>query len=111
MSITWTEDSDSRANLGPGAIMQQNSASFGASDYVNGGYLIVPAAFGLSRIRALLAVAATGNALGYVWNYNASASSLISYQSSASNGQFVQTASNTDFSGNGGSLKLLAFGY
>lgn len=111
MSITWTENADSRVMLGPGAISQQNVANFGASDYVNGGYFINPAAFGLGRIRGIVPVGATGNALGYVWQYNSSASNLMAYQQSASNGPLVQTASNTDFSGNSGSLVLLAFGF
>lgn len=111
MAITWTEDTDSRVNLGPGAIQQQNTATFGASDYVTGGYLVLPAAFGLARIRGAIVVGQNGNALGYDWQYNSSASNLIPYQQSASNGPLVQTASNTDFSGNGGSLKVLAFGF
>lgn len=111
MAITWTEDSDSRVNLGPGSIQQQNTAAFGASDYVTGGYFVNPPAFGLARIRGVVVVGQTGNALGYLFEYNPSASNLIAYQQSASNGFFAQTASNTDFSGNGGSLRVLAFGF
>lgn len=111
MSIIWTEDADSRAMLGPGVEMQQNTATFGASDYVTGGYPVPPNAFGLSRIRGVAVVGRTGNALGYDWQYNPSASSIIPYQQSASNGPLVQSASNTDFSGNSGSLRVLAFGY
>lgn len=111
MAITWTENADSRVMLGPGAISQQNTANFGASDYVTGGYFVNPAAFGLGRIRGIVVVNANGNALGYLWEYNSSASNLMAYQQSASNGPFAQTASNTDFSGNGGSLGLLAFGF
>ena len=36
MSITWTEDADSRQNLGDSGILQQNTATFGFSDYPAG---------------------------------------------------------------------------
>lgn len=111
MSITWTEDAESRFVAGPSAIMQENVASFGASDYVTGGYFVDPKWFGLARIRGLWPVGANGGALGYMWVYNPSASNLMAYQQSASNGVFAQTASNTDFSNNSGSLRLLAFGF
>jgi hypothetical protein len=111
MAITWTENTDSRAMIGPSVQIQQNSASFGASDYVTGGYLVDPQWFGLRKIRGAIVVGLTGNALGYLWEYNPTASNLIAYQPGASNTAFSQTASNTDFSGNGGSLQLLAFGF
>jgi hypothetical protein len=111
MAITWTEDSESRANLGPSNISQMNVATFGASDYVTGGYFVDPQWFGLRRIRGAVVVGQSGNALLYNWEYSPSASSLQAYQQSASNGPFAQTASNTDFSANNGSLRLLAFGF
>jgi hypothetical protein len=111
MAITWTEDTDSRADLGPSTIQQQSLATFGASDYVTGGYFVDPQWFGLRRIRGAVVTGLSGNALGYLWQYSPSASSLYAYQPGASNTAFEQTASNTDFSGNGGSLRLLAFGF
>ena len=69
MAIIWTEDADSRQNTGPSGIQQQNGASFGASDYVPGGYPVYASAFGLSHIRALIPCAYTGTAGAYTWAY------------------------------------------
>lgn len=69
MSITWTEDADSRQNLGISGIQQQNSAAFSLSDYPSGGYPVYASAFGLSHIRSLIPVAYTGTALGLVFQY------------------------------------------
>lgn len=64
MSITWTINGESRAMLGPSVIMQQNKASFGASDYVTGGYPVFPKSFGLAAIRSLIPVSFSGFAAG-----------------------------------------------
>ena len=64
MSITWTENAESRAMLAPSVQMQQNLASFGASDYVAGGYPVYPSAFGLSTIRALIPTGFSSSAAG-----------------------------------------------
>jgi|SRR5579863_2056645 len=114
MAIIWTEAADSRQNLGPSGIIQENVANFGASDYPAGGYPTPPAAFGMGRIRALIPCAYTGAALGYVWEYDNTIQPigrLRVYQQNGTTGALVETASNTDFSASGGSVRLLAFGY
>lgn len=113
MSITWTEDADSRQNLGPAGIAQQNKATFNVSDYPNGGYPVPPANFGLSRLRSLIPCAYTGAARGYVWEYDNTNNPgvLRVYAQNGTDGPLVETASNTDFSAQNGSVTLLAYGY
>lgn len=105
MAITWTEDADSRQNLGPSGIIQSNTATFAANDYPAGGYPVVAAAFGMGRLRGMCAIAETGGALGYNWVFDSASNTLLAY-----NG-ITQAAAGTDFSNNGGSVKMLAFGY
>lgn len=69
MAITWTEDADSRRNLGDSSIQQVNTAAFGVSDYVLGGYSVVPGSFGMSHIRGLIPIAYTGNTGSVTWAY------------------------------------------
>lgn len=122
MSITWTEDADSRANLGSGGvIIQQNIAAFSASDYVTGGYPIYPSAFGLSAIRGLDVVGVSGTGAGTPGSVSwvpvspATAGPAASnpwYLKAGYNGTgnaFNESASNSNFAG--GTLRVLAFGY
>ena len=122
MSITWTENGDSRAQLGPSVEMQQNKATFGASDYATGGYAVYPSAFGMSAILALIPVAfssaAAGTPGGYVWaaikpTTGGPAATypwyLRALRQTAATGPLVETASNTDFSG--GNMDWMAIGY
>lgn len=113
-TLNWTEDADSRQQTGPSGLWQKNTATFNLSDYPTGGYPVTPAAFGLSRIRSLILGSATGAALGYLWEYDNSQQPvgyLKAMGQTAATGPLVETASNTDFSANGGSIGLLAFGY
>ena len=113
-TLTWTEDADSRQDLGPSGIIQKNTATFNLSDYPMGGYPIDPHAFGMARIRSLIPCGMTGAARGWEWEYNNSQQPighLQAYGQNATTGPLVETASNTDFSANGGTLSLLAFGY
>jgi hypothetical protein len=122
MAITWTENAESRAMLAPSVQMQQNLATFGASDYATGGYAVYPSAFGLSAIRALIPVAfsatAAGTPGGYVWQAVKPSTAgpaatnpwyLRAMRQTAATGPLVETASNTDFSG--GTADFLAIGY
>lgn len=108
-TLNWTEDADSRMDLGPSGIIQKNVATFNLSDYPKGGYPINPQAFGMSRIRALIPCAFTGAAEGYEWEYDVSSQPIGTLK--ALTGPVTETASNTDFSANNGSIGLLAFGY
>lgn len=107
MAITWTEAGDSRQNLGPSGIIQQNKAAFSASDYTTGGYAIAAAAFGLGRIRGLFVAGQTGTTEPYLWVYDNSTNpgQLKAFVTSTG----AQAAASTDFSG--GTLTLLAFGF
>lgn len=123
MAITWTEDADSRQNLGISGILQQNSAAFGASDYAKGGYPVYASAFGLSHIRSLIPCAYSaygpGTPGGYVWQYIKPAVSgpaatnpgfLVALEQNASaSNSLAEVAAGTNF--NGGTLDALAFGY
>jgi hypothetical protein len=121
MSITWTMDNDSRAMLGPSATVLQATASFSASDYVTGGYPVLPSAFGLGSIRCMLEAGSTSNAVGYPGGYEwnpvapSVAGPAASYpwylqalRQNGTTGPLVETESNTDFSG--GTLRVLVFG-
>lgn len=117
MSIIWTEAGDSRAMLGPSTTIQENIANFNVSDYPAGGYPVPAQNFGMSRIRALIPCGYTGAARGYVWEYDTTGLAnqpplgvLRVYQQNGTTGALVETASNTDFSALGGSVRLLAFG-
>ena len=103
MALTWKEDPDSRQNLGMSGIIQCNDASFSLSDYTSSGYAVNPAAFGLGRIRGMVAIAFTGTAVNYDWKYNSTNGKL---QVSVAD---VQAAVGTDLSG--GTVKLLAYGF
>lgn len=117
MSITWTMNNESRAMLAPSVIIQQAKASFGASDYVTGGYPVYPSAFGLSAIRALVPVAfssiATGTPGSVIWE----AIQPTIFGPAASNPWYLkalsalgtETASNTNIGG--GTVDFLACGY
>ena len=124
MSITWTEDADSRQNLGPSGIIQQNTATFSVSDYQVGGYPIYASAFGMSHIRSLIPCGygggiGAGYPAGYVWQYlkpavagpaSSNPGYLIALEQNGLTGSLAQvSASNANFAG--GSLDLLAFGY
>jgi hypothetical protein len=117
MSITWTEDTDSRFQPAPSVISQQNIASFGASDYVTGGYPVYPSAFGLSAIRALIPVGyssiASGTPGSVIWEAISPAvagpAASNPWYLKALTDTFAETASNTNFSG--GTLRVQAWGY
>ena len=118
MSITWTEQADSRADLGPGVIMQQNTASNSASDYVTGGYPVYPSAFGLSSIRALIPVGFSSTAAGtpgsVVWvaikpSTLGPAASNPWYLKALTASNWTETASNTNFAN--GTMDWIAAGY
>jgi hypothetical protein len=117
MSITWTENSGSRAMLGPDVQMQQNVASFGASDYVAGGYPVYPSAFGLSSIRALIPVGFSSSAAGAPGSAIWEAIKPAVAGPAASNPWYLKaltdvladTASNTNFAG--GTMEWMAIGY
>lgn len=106
MPIIWTENADSRQNLGPSGIVQLNSAAFAASDYVTGGYPIAPAAFGLGRITGLFVAGQTGTTEGYIWAYDTSTNPG---QLKALTAAGTQTAAGTNFAA--GTLTLMAYGY
>lgn len=120
MSITWTEDAESQLR-GTSAILQQNTASFGASDYVAGGYPVYPASFGLGAIRGLVVAGVSGTGAGTPGAVEWEAVAPATAGPAASNPWHLQagyhgtgnawneSASNTNFSG--GTLRVLAFGY
>jgi hypothetical protein len=105
MAITWTEDADSRQNLGPSNISQCNAANFASSDYTTGGYTVNPQAFGLARLRGLWLVGAMGTVAnpannGYNWvlnKYSATTSPAYKLQAFTSGG--TEASASTDFSG------------
>lgn len=106
MAITWTEDADSRENLGISGIQQQNLANFATSDYATGGYAIAAAAFGLARIRGLYAVGLTGTTEGWLWQFDSTTKKLKAYGGVTAG---AEAAANTDFSG--GTLTVKAEGF
>ncbi len=120
MSITWTEEAESQLR-GTSAILQQNTASFGASDYVTGGYPVYPASFGLSAIRSLWigGVSATGAGTPGSVEWEAVAPAVAGPANSnpwylkagyhGTGNVWNESASNSNFSG--GTLRVLAFGY
>jgi hypothetical protein len=122
MSITWTEDAESRQNLGMSGIIQQNTAVFSASDYVKGGYPVYASYFGLSHIRSLIpcgyAQSGPGTPASVEWKYIKPAVSgpsatnpgfLIALEPGASNSTLVEVSASTNFSV--GNLDCLAYGY
>lgn len=112
MAITWSEDADSRQNLGISGIIQQNTASFSLSDYPVGGYPVYAGAFGMSHIRSLIPCGYTGSALGLLFEYQKPAVS----GPAATNPGFLRlynggtevSASNNII---GATVDLLAFGW
>jgi hypothetical protein len=117
MSISWKMNNESRAMLAPSVIIQQATASFGASDYVTGGYPVYPSAFGLSAIRALVPVAFSATGSGTPGSVIWEAIQPAIYGPAASNpwylkalsGLTTETASNTNLSG--GTIDFMACGY
>ena len=117
MSITWTQNTDSRAMLGPSVQLQQNKASFGASDYVLGGYAVYPSAFGLAVIRALIPVGFSSIAAGtpgsVIWEAiqpaTAGPAASNPWYLKALTDVFAETASNTNFAG--GTADFMALGF
>jgi|FreactTroBogLake_1042271.scaffolds.fasta_scaffold16914_2 hypothetical protein len=126
MAITWTEDADSRQNLGPSGIIQQNTAAFSVSDYPGlPGYPVYASAFGMSHIRGLIPIAYSsleniaGTPGGYVWQYFKPAVSgpaatnpgyLVPLEQSGVTGALVPvTGSNVNFSG--GTVDFVAYGW
>jgi len=126
MAITWTQNNDSLAQLGPSVMVKQTLATFSVSDYVTGGYAVYPAAaFGFSAIRALLPVAfsaaGAGTPGGYLWEaikpaVGGPAASNPWYlrafqqnaQSSTSN-PFTEVPPGTNFAS--GNMDFMGFGY
>lgn len=117
MSITWTENAESRAMLAPSVIKQQNKATFGASDYVTGGYAVLPSAFGLSAIRSLIPVGfsayGAGTPASVIWIAVAPAvagpAASNPWHIVALTDTLAETASNTNL--NGGTMDWVAEGY
>lgn len=122
MAITWIEGADSRQNLGDSGIIQQNTATFSASDYVPGGYPVYAGAFGLSSIRGLWPVSYSANGAGfpggYVWEYIKPAVAgpaatnpgyLKAFQQNGSTGPLVEVSVSSNFAG--GNADFIAFGY
>jgi hypothetical protein len=118
MSITWTIQSDSRADLGPSVIMQQNTASNSASDYVTGGYAVYPSSFGLGSIRALIPAGFSSSSSGApgsaVWeaikpSTLGPAATYPWYLKVLTASNMAETASNTNFAG--GTQDWIAIGY
>jgi hypothetical protein len=124
VALTWTEDGDSRQDLGNSGIIQQNSATFSVSDYPGlPGYPVYASAFGMSHIRGLWPIAYTalgaGFPGGYVWQYVKPAVSgpaatnpgyLVPLEQNAQTGSLVPvTGSNTNFAGGG--IDFLAYGW
>jgi|SRR5882762_814457 len=106
MAITWTEDADSRQVLGPSGIVQVNIANFASSDYVTGGYPILPIAFGLARIRGAWSVGSTAPAQGYRWEFD---SSTTPPRLKAMTGINVEAAAGTNLAP--GTVRIMAYGY
>lgn len=103
MALTWTEDPDSRQNLGMSGIIQQNTASFSLSDYTSSGYAVNPAAFGMGVLHGLIPLAYTGTAAQYEWRYRSDYGTLEVFSAG------TQVSPGTDLSG--GTVKLLAYGF
>lgn len=101
MAITWTEDADSRVNLGMSCIQQCNIATFAVSDYPTGGYAITAIAFGLGRLRAVWEVAVqTGTPVGVVWKYNKATGKLMAFWTGAVvSTALAEVTASTDLSG------------
>lgn len=122
MALTWTLINDSRSNFGPSAIAQPAVASFGASDYVSGGYPVYAGQFGLTALLGVIPVGyskvGSGAPGGYVWKYVTPAVAgpaasnpgfLVAQQQNGTTGPLVETASNTNFAG--GTISVIAYGY
>lgn len=99
MAITWTENADSRVNLGPNVAEQESIASFATSDYTTGGYAVAAGWFGMGRIRSMVQVATTVPALGVVWQFDTTNKKLLAYWSGASGTALLQVPASTDLSG------------
>ena len=119
MSITWVVEGDARHDLGPNGILQKARASFGASDYVTGGYPVFPQNFGLSAIKGIWPIGFTATGAGTPGGYEWVPVEPAIGGPAATNSWFLksmqtgapptETASNTNF--NGGSMDVLAYGY
>lgn len=109
MAITWKEDADSRAHLGPNVAQQDATASFASSDYATGGYLVNPNFFGMGRIRDLWEVKSTTPPLGVIWKYNGTTKSLQAYWAGSANGFFVEVPASTDLSTSSTTFKAEGF--
>lgn len=110
MAITWTEDPDSRVNLGFSTIQQCNNATFASSDYTTGGYTVNPNAFGLGRIRGVWEVSTVTPPLGVVWKFNRTTNKLAAYWSAGSATFLAEVANGTDLS-TGGAVLFKAEGF
>lgn len=97
MAITWTEDTDSRVNLGFSSIQQENTATFATSDYTTGGYSINANSFGLGRVRSMWQTGTTAPALGVVWQFDKTNKKLLAYWVGSA-GQLAQVTNGTDLS-------------
>jgi len=113
MALTYTENADSRAHLGPSCIVQENVVQPAAADYPTGGYPINPQNWGMGLISGLVPIAYTGTAVNYLWEFIQAAAGTATptfagylYVQSAPG---TQVAANTDLSG--GTVKLRASGF
>lgn len=111
MSMTWIEDAESQQHLGPSGIIQASIGQPGLSDYSSGGYAILPASFGMSRIRGLMQLGFTGTGTGggYQAEYNKTTNKLMFFQQSAATGALTELPAGTDLSAN--TYMFLAYGF
>lgn len=98
MAITFTELADTRQNLGFSSIEQINTATFGSSDYVEGGYLVNPSAFGFGLTYGMVVIGQTyttwtSPASSYFWEYDTTTSKLQAFQGTG------EAANQTNFFG------------
>lgn len=122
MAITWTIDNEGRADLGQSGILQAVVGTFGASDYVTGGYPIYAKDVGMSSIRGIIPSGfssfGAGNPGGYVWEAQSPSTPgpantypwyLRALEQSAATGPLVEPSASTSFAG--GTIRLLVNGY
>jgi hypothetical protein len=106
MSITWKEGADTRQNIGFSWIQQENLATFSSSDYVLGGYLVNPAAFGFGVLHGFTVIGTNGTPSGYWWSCNKV--NTTTYYLMAWTGA-SQASASTDFSAL--TLSILGYGF
>lgn len=111
MSITWTTQADSRQNLGFSGIIQPMRMTFGASDYLTGGYAVTPGQFGFGRIHGLWVIAQAGTALATTveLRYNRTSGKIQAFGGAASGIALAEVANGFDLSAF--TFDIIVFGY